>query len=77
MAYWPRLTERARFFPTSDAIDVILNVNRAEEECHHAAQLQTNVFGRIVVFLHSRLDAEHTEQVNDGAAYDEQTRNPW
>src|SRR5258705_11888401 len=65
------LRYHAGFLPACDAVDLILDINRAEKESHGTAHLQAHLLVPVVVLLHSGLDAEDTHQVNNHARKNE------
>ena len=67
-----RLTQLSRLLPSGKAVDVILNVDAAQKECQNAAQLQSDIFSRVVIGLHRGSDAENPNDVSDGARNNKQ-----
>ena len=59
------LCEEAGLLPLGDPIDMVLQVDDAEEEGHYAAECERDVLHRVVIVLHGIPDLEDAEDVGD------------
>src|ERR1700704_4717278 len=65
------LRKHPSLLPACQAIDVVLNVDRAEKESHNAAECQSNVFRGVVIVFHRTPNAEDAKQIDDRPAKNE------
>src|SRR5438045_2683417 len=66
------LCEEAGLLPLGDPIDMVLQVDDAEEEGHYAAECERDVFLRVVIVLHRSPNFEDTDDVRNHARKDKQ-----